>query len=216
MWQKTKSVVRALLGFGGWVGLAYAPADIMGLPDAYPFLRGIAEMERESLLLWFSGALVIYLIWVEVGRPAWVWLTSGRGWVDSEEAGQVLFGYLGKNQGARDDLAENKERGHPFPFAEAMSVYLEDGINRGIIKAKGHEEHFFEYQEVPCGVRIKDGMMFGNAKDLKEHLAAILDGTDKTLIGLRLKKGSIEQYIKYLERDVIDRNRAQALKKKRG
>ena len=127
----------------------------------------------------------------------------------------MLFDYLRKSsEFVSDELASNKSKGHPLPYSGAVKAYLADGINKGIILAKGHEEHLDEYQDVPRGVRVKDGLMFCELRSLKEDLAAIPDGTDVHLIGLQFKQRSIEEYIRYLERDRLNRERAKALEQK--
>ncbi|MCT7374417.1 hypothetical protein [Chelativorans salis] len=58
------------LAFGGLlIGLIYIPADLYGLPDAYPWLRTVATMvDRSDLILAFAILAVAYIIWMDA-RP---------------------------------------------------------------------------------------------------------------------------------------------------
>lgn len=59
---------RSLLALGGYLGLLYVPADIWGLPETYPALRTVLEMDRETAVMIFAGLLVLYVAWIDA-RP---------------------------------------------------------------------------------------------------------------------------------------------------
>jgi hypothetical protein len=214
MWRIIKSSWLFVVTAATLLGIFYVPVDTIGIENAAePWRRWLAMVDQNTALWVFSICLTLYLAWIEAARPALKWYRAGRGWIDSEEAGKLLFDYLKQHKFARDDVASNKSQSHPLPFSGAMAPYFEKGLNDGIIKARGHEENLDNYQDVPSGVRVKDGKMFGALSELKEELAAIVDGSDTILIGLIFKKRSVQEYIRHLQRDALDQDRAQALQK---
>ena len=51
-----------------WLGVAYAPSDLFGLTEAYPWLERVMEVDREAILIGFSFLLVLYVAWIDA-RP---------------------------------------------------------------------------------------------------------------------------------------------------
>lgn len=147
--------MRVALGLGGWLGLAYAPADIAGLPDTYPFLRIISDMERETLLLWFSGILVAYLVIVEV-RPYIRSALSGRAWLGLEEGGRYYRDLLvesGMNEGVK--IFDSMSSPHPDQptsshVASAFRWIVQEAINEGRMEVVGTPENGSKSERLAC------------------------------------------------------------------
>lgn len=58
-----------IFAFGGLIGIIYIPADLFGLPEAYPPLtRVLAVLERFTILAAFTAVLVVYIFWMDA-RP---------------------------------------------------------------------------------------------------------------------------------------------------
>jgi len=68
-----KAFGRSIFAVSGWIGVLYLWADIEGLPQALEgprdALRGaMGLISLETALVWFSGALVIWIVWRDL-RP---------------------------------------------------------------------------------------------------------------------------------------------------
>lgn len=59
---------RTLLAVSGWVGILYLYPNIRDLPETYPSLAWVAEMERETALFIFTFVLVAYVAVIDA-RP---------------------------------------------------------------------------------------------------------------------------------------------------
>lgn len=73
LWATIKAFWRTIVAFSGFIGVLYLWADIEGLPVALTgpreALRGaLGVITLQTALLWFSGALVLWILWRDV-RP---------------------------------------------------------------------------------------------------------------------------------------------------
>lgn len=208
-----KTLVALLVYLGGWLGLIYMPADIVGLPEAYPFIRPMLDMERETLLIWFSGFLVAYLVFVEL-RPYWRSWKKARSWVSYAEAAQIIY----------EDFRDNdmvaglvRDSNHPRPVEAVMGSWIEDGLNEGIIQALGRLEHSREVDDLPSDVSIETGVMFERPDGgFCDEIAARERDTGLYWRSLQFKIKDIRKYLRHLEADTNEFERRKALKKERG
>lgn len=68
MWRFIKSFWDVLVLASTWVGIFYLWADLAALPDQYGYSWGRVMPDRETALAIFSGALILYLLWIDA-RP---------------------------------------------------------------------------------------------------------------------------------------------------
>lgn len=68
----------ALVFVGLLIGLVYIPADLYGLPDAYPWLRTASDIfDRSDLILGFAIIAVTYIVWMDA-RPYFIRIGERR------------------------------------------------------------------------------------------------------------------------------------------
>lgn len=200
MWGIIKSISKVFLWTSTFVGLVYLPADVYGLTDTYPFLARVTELERETLLIGFSILLLVYLTFVEV-RPHVARYRALTSWVEAEDAAKMIFEHIKSSQQAVQTLKNRKSNESVIPYSGAVAPWFEEGINDGELVAIGHEDHLEDYVDIPKGVKVQDGKMFGTLGNLKEDLCAIADDGRK-LIGIRFNRTSLEKYIRTIRSDL--------------
>lgn len=213
MWRITKTAVRLALGLGGWLGIVYAPADIIGLPETYPFLGWFLEMERETALVAFSGLLICYLVYVEL-RPYWKDWRKHRSWLSYPQAAQLIYEEFRDNDMV---IGLIRDSGHPRPVEDVMSSWIEDGINKKIIHALGRLEHSREDDPVPCCVSIETNVVFERSDGAwDDEIAAKHNSTGQYWRALRFRRREIIKYLDELKADTVEFERRKTLKKKSG
>lgn len=208
-----KSLVRVAFWVGGLIGLAYVPADIAGLPETYPVLRVVTDMERETLLFWFSSGLVIYLIYVEI-RPYLREWRRRQSWVSYPEAAQIIYEEYKSNDMVLGLMSDTR---HPRPVEDVMGSWIEDGIRREIIHPFGRREHSNEIEKIPANISIETGIVFEKPDGkFDDEIAAFQPEGRIYWRNLRFKRKDILSYLQDLERDTLKGQSRKALKKKSG
>lgn len=210
MFRVLKTLLTLLVPIGSLLGILYIPADIAGLPEAYPFVRRILNLERETKLIWFSGFLVAYLVFVEL-RPYWRAWKMGRSWVSYAEAAQIIY----------EDFRDNdmvagliRDSNHPRPVEAVMGSWIEHGLNEGIIHGLGRLEHSREVEDVPSNVSIETGVMFERPDgSFSDEIAARERNTGHYWRSLQFKIKDIRKYLRQLEAGTIEFERRKASEK---
>jgi len=116
LWQQIVQVRNGLAAFGLWVAVLILPLKIQQLPEALRWWGNIMP-DRETLLIFFSGALVAWIFWIDLRPSVYRWRQNRNlgeasirdiiRWIETNSAWwrwQIAQGGLGPNEWANYNI----------------------------------------------------------------------------------------------------------------
>lgn len=198
-------ILKAFIAVGGWLGLIYLPADLVGLPETYPFLNRLSDMNRETLLIWFSGLLVAYLLFVEL-RPYLRNYREGRAFLGLEDAGRYYRDLLVRhdmNDAVKifDSMSSpHQDQPTSSPVASAFRWVAQEGVNDGVMEVWGVPENGSK----PARLKDVEDDGLAHRRFLEgDPLFLMMDGV--YYLDLKVKRSTIETYAKCVMRNDVQK-----------
>lgn len=124
-----------------------------------------------------------------------------RPWFSSDEAAQFLFDRMRDNDMCKG-LVQAAES-----ITDAMHHFLEDGVQRGLIRARGRQIYTKSVDVIPKNVVLDCTQMIDEGNGYEGDLFAIDSEADITWRNLQFYRHSLKMYVRDLERDTALRER---------
>jgi hypothetical protein len=192
------SLVRMILAISMFVGLLTLPVDTIAIDDTYRANLPTISLPRETLFIWFSGALLAYLLFVEL-RLFIAKRLSFKEWVPYPVAAQMLYEEL-KDREVVSRLV--RESDHPKPVEAVMAAWVEDGIHKGFVNVRGCREYSEISEGVPQDSALVDVLLVTLPDGDQSHeVSAKKPETKEYWRGLTVLRSSLKIYLRYLEDD---------------
>jgi len=132
LWGIVRRFGATIVVVATWIGIFYLAKDVRDLPDALRAWRALVPINRETLFIWFSGLLVLWILVRDVRPVAVPYVQGWFGWHPRSEVIAALDDRLGEGVSLRNIVASSA------PFDEAIETAQFDDWNAAVVELLGH------------------------------------------------------------------------------